>query len=325
VNKAIESSVLRAAWCFPSLRLVASRTPIILLYHGVPANGDGTFINAAVLEDHIRFLKRHFELIHPRDIAASRKSSDRIRVLLTFDDGFRNNATVAAPILRKYQAPAIFFVCGRHASPGKYLWFSYLQALESEFPGDGFDFRGEFVDMSVERRRSSVAKLRESLLNLTPHPAAMYKAIEDELPKLEDFVGPDRLEDRFAGMTHEQVSALADDSLFDVGAHTVDHPFLTRCDSAESIRQIADNKAWIEQISQTKCNTIAYPSGDYNGAVLEDCRRAGITQGYSVIPKLSTKPELEIARIGIYSTSVDVLGFKIQWGKVLRAAGMKIG
>ena len=85
------------------------------------------------------------------------------RILLTFDDGLRNNAEVVAPILRKYDIPAVFFVCSRHAVPGQYLWFSYLQALERHFNGDGFLLRGEFIRMSGDQRRQSIAQLKETL------------------------------------------------------------------------------------------------------------------------------------------------------------------
>ena len=115
---------------------------------------------------------------------------------MTFDDGFRNNAEVAVPILRKYRVPAVFFVCSRHATPGRYLWFSYLRALERHFRGNGFTFCQEFMDMTPTQRVATVARLREHLLNLQPHPSAMYAAIENELPQLEDFVSRGELEDR---------------------------------------------------------------------------------------------------------------------------------
>lgn len=321
----LKSFFFMAGWRFPLLRALSSLRPVILIYHGVPAESDGTSINAELFDRHVEFLKTHFELIPPADIARKRKATDKIRVLLTFDDGFRNNAEVVAPILRQHRVPAIFFVCSRHSTPGKYLWFSYLRALEKHFPGDGLRFRGQFLDMSPNYRASTVRRLWESLLKLTPHPAAMYNAIEEELPRLEDFVASRELASNYAGMTADQVRSLAADRLFSVGAHTVDHPFLTKSEPQEAFRQISENKNWIETLTHRRCDAIAYPTGDYDGEVLKQCREIRFTHGYAQTPKLAVNRNLEFPRLGIYSPALDIVGFKVQWGDFMRRLRLQIG
>jgi peptidoglycan/xylan/chitin deacetylase (PgdA/CDA1 family) len=321
----VKKSFITFGWRFPLVRVVSSYRPVILIYHSVPSTGDGTFIDGKVFEQHILFLEQHFEFVSPNHLGKNRRAWDRIQVLLTFDDGFRNHAEVAAPILRRHNVPAIFFVCSRHSLPGKYLWFSYLSALERHFRSNGFYFRGEFIDMSAGQRPISLHQLRRLLLNLTPHPAAMYRAIEEELPRLEEFVSTEELANCYAGMTAEQVGELAADPLFSVGVHTVDHPFLTKCEPEEAYRQIQDNKTWIEQVSDRQCNTIAYPGGGYNAEILERCRNFGFVYGYVEKPILHADPQFEIPRIGLYSTSLDVLGFKAQWGNFMRALRVKVG
>jgi peptidoglycan/xylan/chitin deacetylase (PgdA/CDA1 family) len=314
----IKESVLAAGWRFPFIRAISSRQPVILMYHDIPAEGDGTCIDSKVFEGHIELLKQHFRLISPDEFSKDRKPLGKIHVLLTFDDGFRNHAEVVAPILRRHHVPAVFFVCSRHALRGKYLWFSYLRALEKHFSGSGFYFRGKFIDMSPEQRQINIRRLWEHLLNLTPHPAAMYQAIEEELPRLEDFLDQEELIGRYVGMTAEQVSELARDPLFSIGVHTVDHPFLTKCGREEAFRQIQVNRVWLEEVCNHPCNTIAYPSGDYDNELLDQCQNLGFIRGYAVTRKLNRYPHLEFKRIGLYSTSVNMLGFKVQWGNLAR-------
>ena len=316
--------VLALAWRFPGARVFASRTTVLLLYHGVPRAGDG--VSAATFDAHIRFLARHFELISPDEADRRRSRQRRLRVCLTFDDGFRNNAEVAAPILRKHGVPATFFISSRHATPGKYLWFSYLRALERWFPGQQLSFRETTFDMtSPDHRRRSIERLSNLLLGLRPHPGAMYAAIERELPRLEDFIAERDLHDGYAGMTAEQVRELASDPLFTVGAHTEDHPFLTRCDEEERRRQLQVNRDWLEAVSGQPCNTIAYPSGDYDSATLRACRDAAFVRGYAVASRIDRTSPMEIPRIGIYSASVEALGFKTQWASALRTCGLPVG
>ena len=143
----LERVALRTTWRVPLIRVLTSVRPVIVLYHGVPTSPDGVSLDAKAFERQISFLTWHFQVVSPHDPPRDRRALDRIRVLITFDDGFRNNFDVAVPILRKYGAPAMFFVCSRHSVPGRYLWFSYLRGLERHFPGNGFVFRGELMDM----------------------------------------------------------------------------------------------------------------------------------------------------------------------------------
>ena len=75
--------------------------------------------------------------------------------------------------------------------------------------------------------------------------------IEDELPRLEEFVSAGDLANCYAGMSAEQIAELAGDPLFSIGIHTVDHPLLDQVRAAQALRQIQDNRAWIEEPAVT--------------------------------------------------------------------------
>jgi peptidoglycan/xylan/chitin deacetylase (PgdA/CDA1 family) len=303
---------------------VAPRTPVVLLYHGVPMD-EADPVSGRAFEQHLAFLSEHCEFVSATQIEDRRSPYERLRLVLTFDDGFRNNADVAAPILRRYGVPALFFVSSRHATRGKYLWFSYLRALERFYPGEELVFRDTTLDMRPTARARSVRGLQATLLSLTPHPSAMYEAIETELPPLEDFVDAQSLADLYSGMTAEQVATLAADPLFSIGIHTEDHPFLTRCEPEEALRQVQRNRKWLEDVCGRPCDKIAYPSGDYDDAILDICRQTRIADGFAVIPRSAHRSRMEIPRIGVYAESTAALGFKAHWGSALRRAGLRVG
>ncbi len=321
----IRTLIYRAGWRFPGARLLSSRRPVALLYHGVPSADTPGRLSRAAFERHVEFLTRHFMIVAADAWDGSRGASDRPRVILTFDDGFRNNAEVVAPVLRAHGAPAVFFVSTRHVAPGKQLWFAYLQALERSFPKPTLSFRDETLAMDSARRAGSVRRLREMLLALSPHPRAMYDAIEDELPPLDEFIDRDELCDQWAGMTEKQIADLSADELFTIGAHTLDHAYLTRCEPAEMSRQIAGSKRRIEEITGRPCRTFAYPTGDYDMDVVAECRRLGFTSSFAVMPRFGREPAFEIPRVGVYAESLDALGFKVQWGNLMRGMGLKVG
>ncbi len=295
------------------------RTPSVLLYHGVPRTGRCGEVDAARFETQVLFLKRHFAFIHPDQVGTRRAFNARIQLLLTFDDGFRNNAEVVAPILRRNRVPAIFFISSRHVTPGKYLFSAYLAMLLRHFKANGFKLRGEFMDMRLNYRQGTLSRVTRWLSQLKPYPTALYRVLDEEMPRLEDFVSPDDMRNECAGMSEDQVQVreLARDPLFRVGAHTVDHPRLEECERTEAFCQITENKLWLERVSGQTCDTIAYPYGNYSRETIELCRLAGLDRGYAALQKFASDPDWEIPRIGIYSPSVDLLGFKVVWARAL--------
>ena len=302
----------------PLVQFLAGREPSVLLYHGVPRHsrlrGKYAF-DADAFENQMIYLKSKFSFITKDHFFIDYQRCKHKYLLVTFDDGFRNNATVAADILIRHQVPAIFFVCNRHVGTGRLLWFNYLAALELRFPHSSLEFRGASYDMSPERRAASVNDLTCRLLDLSPHPEAMYSAIANELPPWESFVSQAEAEDWFLGMTENQMRELDANPLFSVEAHTVDHPFLTRCNSDELVRQIGENKTYIEDVCSKKVVAVAYPSGDYNNGVLEACQRLGLNAGYAVAPSVNKWSYLEIPHAGIYQSAREVALFKALWAR----------
>jgi len=55
-------------------------------------------------------------------------------IVLTFDDGLRNNFTVVYPLLRELQAPATFFVCPELVESGRWLWNHELRCRLQSLP-----------------------------------------------------------------------------------------------------------------------------------------------------------------------------------------------
>ena len=85
----------------------------VLVYHQIkdPANDYSTVSPAAFLEQ-MQYLKQHYQVLHLHEAvreAGTRGWSGRL-VAITFDDGYQDNATIAAPILRSLGLPACFFV-----------------------------------------------------------------------------------------------------------------------------------------------------------------------------------------------------------------------
>ncbi len=99
-------------------RLGAVRGCAVLMYHSVSetlaARRYPYAVTPACFESHLRFLRRRGIPILPlaevaENIRAGRPAG-RLAAAIAFDDGWRDNFTSAYPLLRKYSAPATFFV-----------------------------------------------------------------------------------------------------------------------------------------------------------------------------------------------------------------------
>ena len=92
---------------------------VILMLHRVIADDRAAALphrnelclGSVAFERLLRWLRRHFECVPLMELLDSPATEGkRLRVALTFDDGWRDNATQAFPLLQRYQVPASIFL-----------------------------------------------------------------------------------------------------------------------------------------------------------------------------------------------------------------------
>lgn len=93
----------------------------------MPANID---ISPQRFETHLQWLSKRRERVVPLRKFFSAPEEKNL-LAITFDDGFRDNLTVALPLLEKYNLPATVFVTADLIGKEKYLSSEELQTLAS--------------------------------------------------------------------------------------------------------------------------------------------------------------------------------------------------
>ena len=181
-------------------------------------------------------------------------------VLITFDDGFRNNATLAAPILSRKGFPALFCIASGYIGGDRVLWpdevFSRVLAwtaasLESpdgavhavpESPPAREALALSIVEACKTcndgRRREFLAYLARA----TPHADTIIDSAVQEF------------------MSWDDVRALAAAG-FDLGSHTMTHPILSQLSPEDLRRELCESRALIEAQTRLECKALAYPNG----------------------------------------------------------------
>src|SRR6185295_11014566 len=95
----------------------------VLIYHSISAPAEAMpsdmDISPARFEQQLRWLSRWRRVVPLLETLSQR--SKRGDLAITFDDGFRDNLTVALPLLEKFNLPMTLFVTAGFVGTGLYL------------------------------------------------------------------------------------------------------------------------------------------------------------------------------------------------------------
>lgn len=181
----------------PMLRAMgpASKTANVLMYHRVnDYDHDGLTTPTSVFDQMMRELKKRYQVISLAELVRTVVEGGSLgnKVAITFDDGYRDNLISAAPILKKHDIPATFFVTtGYIATTKVFPWDSTNSIKNSlmswedvrELSGLGFEIGAH----TVNHPDLGAATLVDARWEIR----ASKQAIESELGrKVESFAFP---------------------------------------------------------------------------------------------------------------------------------------
>jgi peptidoglycan/xylan/chitin deacetylase (PgdA/CDA1 family) len=256
---------------------------MILTYHRVLPKPDPLLpdeIEVDWFRTHVEVLAEGFNVLPLSEAAEAmrRKRLPPSAVCITFDDGYENNVSIAAPLLRAHGLTATFFVATGYLT-GRMMWNDVvIEAIRhSKQPFLELE-DGSRIDLA-EPRASAVARVLGMLKYLDPaererraHALVRLAGLETLPTSMMDAQGVRHLRDM--GM--------------DVGAHTVTHPILAKLDADDARREILESRDALAAMTGDRIRTFAYPNGhpglDYQRAHVEMVREAGFTAAVSNAP-----------------------------------------
>ena len=106
----------------------------ILLYHMVNDGGSSYAINPKNFDEQMKYLKEQgYETISLLEYAKARKGKVALPekpIVISFDDGYLDNYTVAMPIMEKYNFKGTVFVVGNDIGKKGYLSYDDIRNLQ---------------------------------------------------------------------------------------------------------------------------------------------------------------------------------------------------
>ncbi len=193
-------------------------------------------------------------------------------IVLTFDDGYRDNLTFAYPILIKYNIPFTINVVTGFPNHTAILWWYLLEDLIKQ-PAVAFEVENERMvfDTTNEEGRQACAQAVRRLVK--------YAELSDYLPRVKAIfgqLGQDlQQKTRDLSLNWEELKRLGRDPLVTISAHTVNHPVLAKLAEDEVRREMLESKAELERHLGRPILHFAYPYGGKKQAEEREFQIAG--------------------------------------------------
>lgn len=293
-------------------RLRRSRRLAILMFHGVeaePLSPPCSYVlDAGTLRRELDYVRRHFHVL-PLEEGLERLRDGtlpRNAAALTFDDGTRNLATHAAPVLRDLDLPAAVFLATGPMGTGDVLWPDRLWLAFARTAVPEVDLRPIGLGMRPLRNLDACNETRDIVIQ-------HFKGLPDaerivQVEWLVAALGPEDGADRgpFQMLSWDEARALARDGRVALYPHTVTHPILSRCSDEKVEYEISESCLTLERETGSAPVIFAYPNGgvdDFDERARAAVRRRGIRWALSTtngFAELDSDP-LALPRIGIAS------------------------
>jgi peptidoglycan/xylan/chitin deacetylase (PgdA/CDA1 family) len=247
------------------------------MYHSVASPEDERWIypemrlSPARFRAQMEFLARRRRVLSMADLVAlieSRRRPPPNAVVITFDDGYLDNATMAAPILAEFSLPAILYLPTAYLDPPTPQWIDRLWRAIQRRTDDRLRLNGSEFDLARPGALArALAITRSALLGL------MASERESLIAEVERQLAPEGAAPRLTMNWSEARQLLS--SGWELGLHTRRHVDLTAVPEREAATEISGGCADFERHIGHRPRHFSFPYGRASDSLRDLLRRAG--------------------------------------------------
>jgi peptidoglycan/xylan/chitin deacetylase (PgdA/CDA1 family) len=270
------------------LQLPLWRGALVLGYHRVLEPGtenpfDDGVVSAtpATLDAQLRLITRSFEVVTP-DALESRLGPPGRKVVLTFDDGYRDNFELALPVLRRHGVRATFFLTTGFLDRPRVPWWDELAWMVKHSRSPAVEPNGWLpAPLALEDHGRAIAELAGIYKRL---PTARTHAYLEFCARQ---TGAGRCPEAAADqlwMTWDMAEEMRSAGML-IGGHSANHPVLGRSDEAQQRHEIEGCARHLRDRLGVSMRWFAYPvglAGTYDDVTRRLLRAAGVRLAFSL-------------------------------------------
>ena len=252
-------NILRTAFSLASPSGVQGRLSVFI-FHRVLPKSDPLFPNEPDAQSFARtlgWIKSWFNVL-PLDAAVDhlkRQDLPARAAVITFDDGYADNRTIALPILLQHGLTATFFIATGFLDGGRMWNDTVIESVrlckEISLDLTPLDL-GTHDIADISKKRNAIQTIIGKIKYL---PVTERANLTERIAEIAGVIPPDNLM-----MTSAQVVEMRGAGM-QIGAHTVSHPILASIGLEEARDEIAGSKTYLERLLDERTALFAYPNG----------------------------------------------------------------
>ncbi len=269
---------------------------VILLYHRI-VDDNSIYLNKGPVVHHhiehfareIEFLNRAFQIVSIDELFCAIKTGrgfERPSVVITFDDGYLDNYTLAYPVLKKHGVPAVIYLTtGLIGTMGR-TWPDQIELALLKTQKESFAmpelFDDELIHIRTQHEKEIAnRRIAEKLKQLWDHERMRFMGMllaalgqDEELLNNQERIM----------LNWSEVQKMANDGIT-FGSHSHSHPILSRLPIDEAKKEILLSKKCIEEHLGAEVKHFAFPNGraeDFSDELRDYCREIGFETVASV-------------------------------------------
>jgi len=289
----------------------------VLAYHRVAPRPPGDYpfdrevldCDPARFDEHMEMVARHCTPIGLDHLLAflDGEPLPPNPVLVTFDDGYRDNRDHALPILVRHKVPAVFFVATSYVAERRVFWWDRVAYLfhHAQVAAGRLSYPTEIV----LRPGGDGGRAHRMVLRLLKTcPEIDLERFLDELGRALRVPWDYELEQQLADdlvMTWADLRELSDAGM-EIGSHTRTHRVLHTVPLAELPVELRQSRAEIERAVRRPVRAISYPVGrtlrtlpSLGRAVRDAGYRVGFSTESRANPTAAVLDPLDLARVTV--------------------------
>jgi peptidoglycan/xylan/chitin deacetylase (PgdA/CDA1 family) len=265
------------------------RRVLILLYHRVTELRSDPWslaVTPSHFSEHLDVLRKYVRTVSLQQLLRGLRDGKlpQHSVVVTFDDGYADNLYQAKPLLERHAIPATCFLTSGAVGNEREFWWDELDnvLLQSRrLPRElrlTISGRAYTWELDEDAQYSNESSQRHRRWKAQEAPLSPQHALYYTLWQLLHSASPETRQEvlgallRWGGIesvsrpTHrtllpEEVHALADGDLIEIGAHSVTHSALSALPGPAQQEEIRQSKAHLEEILGRPVTCFAYPYG----------------------------------------------------------------
>jgi len=271
------------------LRWLSEDGFVIFLFHGVireqryvVRNYTRKHISLARFVNILSCLRQHGNPVSMPQIVAATEKKEVLpprAFAITFDDGFANNAYLAAPLLADFDLPATFYLTTAYISSQESSWIDKIEYAFEVLPQFSLRLSRWGMEAHLTTTQQKVDLLQQIRVWVKSDPQIDAEELVADIWEQLGIKHFELDEELDVKMTWSQVRQLAQEKLFTIGGHSHTHRILSFLDQSQLESEIHTSLTLLQTHLGEEIHHYSYPEGlahCYSEIVIQTLKNHGI-------------------------------------------------